>query len=92
MERGLSVAIGESHGIEHRPENIQLELQQPKRVCLLLGSLKVIEGDTQTMLNISPGFTQSLAEIAKPPCTDPGLVIGPGVEPGLVNLRGKQLC
>ena len=77
MERGLSVAIGESHGIEHRPENIQLELQQARRVCLLLGSLKIIEGDTQTMLNISPGFTQSFAKIAKPRRTDPRVVIGP---------------
>ena len=57
---------------------------------LLCRGGEVIEGDGEAMFHVTARFRQPLAEIAITIGLDPGIMLRPAIEPGLVNLRRKQ--
>src|SRR5471030_2579255 len=85
-----ALPICHAHRIEHAPQYVELELEDFQHPLLTVDGDVMGQGDAQTVLDIAPRLAQPGAEIIVAASVDPWVMGRPGVESGLVDLRGKQ--
>ena len=84
-------SIGALHRIEHRPQHVELELQDLERALLLLARAEMVERDREAMLDVAPRLRSAGAEVLQSPRVDPRIVLRPVRQAVLVDLRREQL-
>lgn len=72
--------VGHAHGVEHAPEDIQLELQDFQHALLAGRGRVVLQRDRQAVLDVAARLAQAGAEVFVAGGVDPGVVLGPAVE------------
>ena len=86
----LAVNIGQPHGIQHGPQDIQLELQDFQRPFLLLPGLEMFQGDGKSVFHIATGLTDPLAKIRQSFRFDPRIFVWPARQALFVDGGGKH--
>eukprot|EP00952_Eustigmatos_sp_NYUAD-ZCMA_P000845 3565-Eustigmatos_ZCMA.PRE.1 len=71
------MGVGLLDGIEHRPEDVELELQDVQRTLLLLWRAEGVERHAQAVLDIARGQWNARAEIRQPFRLHPRIVLWP---------------
>src|ERR1700728_495409 len=89
---GLSIVqtVAQLNGIQHRPQQVELELQNVQRPPLRLACEEIAEGDLEPVFHVARGQRQARSEVLQPAGIDPRVVRGPAGEPFAMDLRGKQ--
>jgi len=82
--------MGEQHGIEHRPQQIELELEDDQRPLLQFTGVEMAEGDAQAVDHVARRFSQATGEVVVAFRFDPWVMRRPIVEAGFVDGRGEQ--
>ncbi|EAA20316.1 hypothetical protein, partial [Plasmodium yoelii yoelii] len=85
------VDIGEVHGVQHRPQDVELELEDFQGPFLLFAGLEMIQRDFDAVLDIAAGLSHPLAEIGQAVGCDPRIQIRPASQALFVDGRRKQL-
>src|SRR5579864_3671236 len=78
-------------GIQHGPQDVELELQDLQRALLLLTRPEVIEGHRETVLHIALRERDARAEVGEASRVDPWIVLWPRREPVAMDLRREDL-
>src|SRR4030081_377369 len=84
-------SVRDLHGIEHRPQHVQLELQDVERALLLFASMEVFQRQRQPVLDVAPRLRKPVAEILQSLRVDPWIVLRPTGKAILVDLRREEL-
>ena len=65
--RQPSLCIAERHRVVHRPQDVELELQDVERALLLGARREIVERDRQRLLDVAPRLRQAVAEVLQGP-------------------------
>ena len=79
------------YSIEHRPQHVELELEDVERALLLLARFEMLERGLETVFDIPSRLGQSLAEVLIALRFDPRVMLRPVLQPFFVDLGREQL-
>src|SRR4029077_18389250 len=69
--------IAERHRVVHRPQDVELELEDAERALLIRVRAEIVDGHRQRLLDVAPRLRQAVAEILEAGGFDPRIVLGP---------------
>src|SRR5688572_26137876 len=88
--RSSTYTVSDIHSIEHRPQHVELELQDLQGALLLFPRFEVVQRYLKTVLDVASRFRQPLAEVLIALRLDPRVVQGPVFQPFLVDCGREQ--
>src|SRR6266571_9063523 len=79
------------YSIEHRPQDVELELQDLQRALLVLARPEMAQRDLKTVFDVPSRLRQSLAKVLVALRFDPRVMLRPVLQPFFVDLGREQL-
>ena len=84
-------AVMLAHRVVHRPQDVELELQQFQRAFLFGPGAEQVEREPQTVLHVAMRFLHAALEVVEPVGLDPRIVLRPFGDALLMDRRREQL-